>query len=77
MAPAEPVGPFVYVRFHGRGGSYAGSYPPQALGAWARRVVEWADAGLPAWVYFNNDVGGHALRNALTLKRIIERGVPA
>ena len=72
-APDEPVGPFVYVRFHGRGGSYAGSYPPQALGTWARRLVEWAGSGLPAWVYFNNDVGGHAPRDAMRLREAVLR----
>lgn len=72
-APIEPVGPFVYVRFHGRGGSYAGAYPAQTLGPWARRLVEWADTGLPAWVYFNNDVGGHAPRDAVRLREAVER----
>ena len=72
-APTEPIGPFVYVRFHGRGGSYAGSYSPQAIGAWARRLVEWDHAGLPGWVYFNNDVGGHAPRDAVRLREAVER----
>ena len=72
-APVEPVGPFVYVRFHGRGGSYAGAYPPQTLGVWAGRLVQWADAGRPGWVYFNNDVGGHAPRDAVRLREAVDR----
>ena len=71
-APIEPAGPFGYVRFHGRGGHYSGSYPAQALGAWAKRLVEWADAGLPAWVYFNNDAGGLAPRDALRLREAVD-----
>jgi uncharacterized protein YecE (DUF72 family) len=67
------VGPFAYVRFHGRDGSYGGSYPPQAIGAWARRLASWADRGLNGWVYFNNDLGGHAPRDALRLREAVAR----
>jgi uncharacterized protein YecE (DUF72 family) len=76
-APDEPVGPFVYVRFHGRGGHYAGSYAPQTIGAWARRLADWAAEGRDAWVYFNNDLGGHAPRDAVRLREAIERHAPA
>lgn len=72
-APREPVGPFVYVRFHGRSGTYAGAYPPQAIAAWARRIAAWADGGLPVWAYFNNDLGGHAPRDAVRLREAVER----
>ena len=71
-APDEPVGPFVYVRFHGQG-TYDGSYPPQTIGAWARRLVAWADEGRDAWVYFNNDLGGHAPRDAVRLREAVAR----
>jgi uncharacterized protein YecE (DUF72 family) len=72
-APDEPVGPFVYVRFHGRGGRYAGSYAPQTMGAWARRLAAWSQAGLDSWVYFNNDLGGHAPRDAMRLREAVGR----
>jgi uncharacterized protein YecE (DUF72 family) len=65
---SEPVGPLVYVRFHGSGARYGGRYPDAALDLWAERLVGWADAGLPAWAYFNNDVGGHAPRDAVRLR---------
>jgi uncharacterized protein YecE (DUF72 family) len=54
-SPTTAVGPFVYLRFHGSGVTYGGSYSGQALSAWADRVLDWAEAGLPVWAYFNND----------------------
>ncbi|HSL24518.1 MAG TPA: DUF72 domain-containing protein [Vicinamibacterales bacterium] len=67
--PRVVVGPFVYVRFHGASAKYAGSYSPAQLDDWA----EWLDAqmghGLDVYAYFNNDVGGHAPRNAAALAR--------
>ncbi|HJP71139.1 MAG TPA: DUF72 domain-containing protein [Candidatus Limnocylindria bacterium] len=71
--PPKPVGPFVYVRFHGSGERYGGRYPSQRLSAWARRMVDWADAGLPVWAYFNNDIGGHAFRDADRLRSTVAR----
>lgn len=55
---------FTYVRFHGATGRYNGAYPPDAIEEWA----EWLVAnGHPAFVYFNNDIGGHAPRDARNL----------
>lgn len=65
--------PFVYVRLHGPDHHhlYAGSYPDGDLGWWAERCREWSDAGRNVLVYFNNDGGGHAVRNAETLRRFL------
>jgi uncharacterized protein YecE (DUF72 family) len=62
--------PFVYVRLHGpdREHLYAGSYPDEDLHWWATRIREWSAGGLDVYAYFNNDGGGNAVRNALTLK---------
>lgn len=61
--------PFVYVRMHGpdRHNLYGGSYSEQDLRWWAERIVEWEAAGKDVFVYFNNDGGGNAVRNAQTL----------
>jgi uncharacterized protein YecE (DUF72 family) len=72
-SPPKPIGPFVYVRFHGSTGRYQGSYSGQKLSAWADRLVEWADAGRPGYVYFNNDLAGHAVRDAQRLRDMIAR----
>jgi uncharacterized protein YecE (DUF72 family) len=71
--PPARVGPFVYVRFHGVGEKYGGSYSPQRLTAWAARMTAWAQQGWPVWAYFNNDIGGHAVRDADRLRSYIQR----
>jgi uncharacterized protein YecE (DUF72 family) len=69
---ADPVGPFVYLRFHGSGARYGGRYGDEALRAWADRIGQWASAGLPVWAYFNNDIGGHAVRDAVRLREMVD-----
>jgi uncharacterized protein YecE (DUF72 family) len=68
----ERVGPIVYVRFHGASGHYNGGYSDDRLRGWA----EWLDSqraqGVDVYAYFNNDVGGHAPRDAVTLRRFME-----
>jgi uncharacterized protein YecE (DUF72 family) len=73
----RPVGPLVYVRFHGAGSKYEGSYSSQRLSAWADRVVEWAREGLPVWAYFNNDAAAHAVRDADRLRSYVGRRMGA
>jgi len=69
----DPVGPFVYVRFHGASGKYRGGYSAQMLSAWASRMAEWADAGSPVFGYFNNDAAAQAVRDAARLREMVER----
>jgi uncharacterized protein YecE (DUF72 family) len=67
------VGPAVYVRFHGASGRYDGSYPDARLEEWAAWLDDQLNAGADVYAYFNNDVGGHAPRNAVVLRRLLER----
>ena len=62
-----------YVRLHGppRGPLYAEGYSDAELRAWADRFAAWHAAGQDVYVYFNNDIGGHAVRNARTLCRFL------
>ena len=68
----ERVGPFAYVRFHGASGTYTGDYPDDRLERWADWLAEQRAAGIDVYAYFNNDVGGYAPRNAVTLRRFVE-----
>jgi uncharacterized protein YecE (DUF72 family) len=68
----ERIGPFVYVRFHGAGARYGGGYPEDRLRDWARWLNAQRDAGCDVFAYFNNDIGGHAPRDAMTLRRVLE-----
>ena len=58
-----------YLRFHGVG--YGGSYRRDRLRRWADWILRTASAGHDVYAYFNNDIGGHAVRNALTLKELV------
>jgi uncharacterized protein YecE (DUF72 family) len=59
---------FVYVRFHGSTGRYDGAYPPEALLEWARWL---RSTGRSAYAYFNNDIGGHAPRDAASMRKYL------
>jgi uncharacterized protein YecE (DUF72 family) len=71
QVPGPVTAEFVYVRRHGRPGRRHGAYPAAALRADARRVRGWLAEGLDVYVYFNNDGGGAAMRDALYLKRLL------
>jgi uncharacterized protein YecE (DUF72 family) len=64
---------FVYVRFHGPDLDhlYAGSYSEDDLRWWADRIREWREQGRDVFAYFNNDEYGHAVRNALRFKELV------
>lgn len=65
--------PTVYVRLHGPDHDhlYGGSYSDDDLRWWADRVREWSGGGHDVLVYFNNDGGGNAVRNARTLRWLL------
>jgi uncharacterized protein YecE (DUF72 family) len=65
--------PFVYIRMHGPDHHhlYGGSYSEQDLHWWADRITEWEAAGKEVFIYFNNDGGGNAVRNAHTLRSFL------
>jgi uncharacterized protein YecE (DUF72 family) len=63
---------FAYIRMHGpdQDASYTGDYSDDELRRWADRITEWS-RDRDVWMYFNNDLGGHAVRNALTLRELL------
>jgi uncharacterized protein YecE (DUF72 family) len=66
------TGDHVYVRFHGLSAEpYRYDYSRAELEPWAARLAEVAGAGTPAWVFFNNDHEGHAVRNAEVLVHLL------
>ena len=56
----------VYLRFHGPGGSYRGSYEDELLSEYAGYINDWERAGKTVYVYFNNTMGD-ALKNLMRL----------
>jgi uncharacterized protein YecE (DUF72 family) len=65
------VGPIAYVRFHGAAGKYWGRYSDEALLEWTEWIREQRNHGRSVWCYFNNDIHGHAIEDARTLKSMV------
>jgi uncharacterized protein YecE (DUF72 family) len=64
------TGGWSYIRFH-QGKPLGAAYPRSKLRRWADRIV-----GLPAddvYVFFNNDPGGAAIRDAGTMFELLEK----
>jgi uncharacterized protein YecE (DUF72 family) len=61
--------PFVYVRRHGL--NYNGSYTPDQIAADAARIRGWVGEGRRVYIYYNNDIGGHAFWNASNLRAAV------
>jgi len=54
----------------GTSGRYRGDYPDELLRKRARWIL---DSGVKnGYAFFNNDIGGHAVKNARTLRRFLE-----
>lgn len=62
----------VYVRLHGHTRKYASCYSTTNLRTWADDTRRWLDEGRDVHVYFDNDAEGHAVRNALTLRALLD-----
>ncbi len=73
-APPRHTGGFRYVRFHGHTGKYSGRYGGAALAARARDYARWSRTG-DVFVYFNNDIGGHAISDARDLIAMLPTSV--
>jgi uncharacterized protein YecE (DUF72 family) len=66
----EVTSGFTYIRMHlplrGLG------YGERALQPWAERVRDWRSQKLDVFVYFNNDMEGHAIKDAKTLISLLQ-----
>lgn len=71
QSPIEVTADFCYIRLHGPGGKYQGSYSQDALRRWAERIEGWRAEEKTVYVYFDNDQAGYAAENALTLKQLV------
>jgi uncharacterized protein YecE (DUF72 family) len=71
VAPLWRTADWGYLRLHAGGGEAVWPYAESVLRDWAVRLAEtWADDE-NAYVYTNNDPGGAALRDAVTLARLL------
>jgi uncharacterized protein YecE (DUF72 family) len=67
--PVIATASLVYARFHGPEAAYRTGYSDTALADWAKLLLD--AGGKELWVYFNNDIGGHAPRDAQRLLQIL------
>jgi uncharacterized protein YecE (DUF72 family) len=73
QTPIVVTADFAYVRLHGPGARYQGSYSEDKLSEWAERINKWKRELKAVYVYFDNDEAGYAPRNALELKWLISK----
>jgi uncharacterized protein YecE (DUF72 family) len=61
----------IYARFHGTSQWYRHNYSREELAAWAQKIKE--SRAKNVYAYFNNDREGHALQNAKSLLRLLQK----
>ncbi len=71
--PLAATADFAYVRFHGGSELYASCYSDEELAGWAERLSALAAKLKTVYIYFNNDAGGYAVSNAMTLRGYLEK----
>jgi len=72
-SPLAITADWTYVRLHGPGGAYQGSYSEQKLEDWAQWIEKERRILKAVFVYFDNDQSGYAAHNALQLKRLVDQ----
>lgn len=75
LSPVEVTADFVYIRLHGPGNKYEGSYTRAALKKWAKRCLLWQQEKKDVYVYFDNDQAGYAAFNAHQLLELTGAGL--
>jgi uncharacterized protein YecE (DUF72 family) len=70
ISPSQITADFVYLRLHGPGNKYQGSYSDETLQTWADECLKWSETK-DVFVYFDNDQNGYAAFNALKLRELI------
>lgn len=71
QSPTIVTAEFVYIRLHGPGNKYEGSYDEPSLTTWAQRCCTWSEHGKDVYLYFDNDQNAYATQNALTLIELL------
>lgn len=70
-SPTALTADFTYVRLHGPGAAYEGSYDRDTLAAWAGWAREQEHSGHDVYIYFDNDQNGYAPKNASELAALL------
>lgn len=63
LSPIRDDGDLIYVRLHGPGAAYTGTYRAPKLRTWVDRAHAWNRASKDVFVFFDNDEKGYAAKN--------------
>jgi uncharacterized protein YecE (DUF72 family) len=66
----EITADFIYLRFHGNGQLYASDYSEPELDSYSVKISKWLNEKKEVWIFFNNDIHGYALKNAVRLREL-------
>lgn len=77
QSPKAVTTDFIYVRLHGPGEAYEGSYSSQVLAGWAGAFSAWARQGKDIFCFFDNDQKGFAPANASALQEMLDQSAEA
>ncbi|MFC4372563.1 DUF72 domain-containing protein [Nocardia halotolerans] len=70
VTPQWRTADWAYLRLHAGRASPPPHYGRQALRGWAQRLLDTWSADADSYVYFNNDPGGAAVRDAITFAHL-------
>jgi uncharacterized protein YecE (DUF72 family) len=73
VTPLWRTADFGYLRLHAGRAQPRPSYGDRAIDSWLERLNRHFNESEAVYVYFNNDQGGAAVRNAMTMARLTER----
>jgi uncharacterized protein YecE (DUF72 family) len=66
-----PTNEVIYARLHGRSRWYRHDYSHEELDEWAAKIE--SSGANEAWIYFDNDREGFAIKNAQELKHLLRK----
>ncbi len=73
ISPFMVTADFIYIRLHGPGAKYQGSYSGKVLADWAKSIRKWVRARKDVYIYFDNDQEAYAVYNARTLAALLKQ----
>ena len=71
LSPREVTADYVYIRLHGAGDKYEGSYSNEELAGWVGAISSWVREGRDVYLYFDNDQAAAAPHDARRVLKML------